>query len=113
MRYHYFVIDLEQYIDRNGRNAFARWYETLEAVTRARIVVALDRLRNGSAAAKGVGEGVLELRMDFGPGCRVYFAKDGDTLVILLGGGTKKRQNADILSAQRLWREYKQRKGEA
>ena len=107
------MIDLEQYIDRNGRNAFERWYGSLEAATRARIVVILERLRNGSASAKGVGAGVLELRLDFGPGYRVYFGKDGETLVILLGGGTKKRQHADVASAQRLWREYKERKRES
>ena len=61
-------------------------------------------------AAKGVGLGVMELRIDFGPGYRIYFAKDGATLVILLGGGTKRRQQVDIEAAQHLSREYKQRK---
>ncbi len=51
-----------------------------------------------------------EYRIEFGPGYRVYFGKDGDTLIILLGGGTKKRQQKDIETAQDLWREYKQRK---
>ena len=55
---------------------------------------------------------LLELRLDFGPGYRVYFDKDGETLVILLGGGTKKRQQSDIAAAQRLWQEYKDRKQE-
>ena len=53
-----------------------------------------------------------KLRLDFGPGYRVYFGKDGEALVILLGGGTKKRQQADIADAQMLWREYKRRKAE-
>ena len=60
--------------------------------------------------AKGVGAGVSEFRIDFGPGYRIYFGKDGDTLIILLGGGTKKRQKKDIEVAQTLWRKYKQRK---
>ncbi len=60
--------------------------------------------------AKGVGAGVSEYSLDFGPGYRIYFGKDGDTLVILLGGGTKKRQGKDIEAARILWREYKQRK---
>jgi len=107
------VIDLEQYIDRKGRNPFERWYDSLEATTRARVVAALDRLSRGSLAAKGVGLGVMELRLDFGPGYRIYFAKDGATLIILLGGGTKRRQQVDIGAAQQLWREYKQRKLEA
>ena len=106
------MIELRQYIGRQGSNPFGRWYEKLESDTRARIAVTLDRLRRGSSAAKGVGAGVMELRLDFGPGYRVYFGKDGETLVILLGGGTKKRQQADIETAQQLWREYKQRKRE-
>ncbi len=106
------MIELEQYIDRNGRNPFERWYESLEPSTRARVVAALDRLSHGSLAAKGVGLGVMELRLDFGPGYRIYFGRDGATLVILLGGGTKRRQQVDIEGAQKLWREYKQRKRE-
>ena len=106
------MIELRSYVDRLGRNPFERWYEALEDSIRARVAVSLDRLSRGSAASKGVGSGLLELRMDFGPGYRVYFAKDGEALVILLGGGTKRRQQADIDKAQQLWREYKQRKRE-
>jgi putative addiction module killer protein len=111
--YHLHVIELRQYIDRQGRNPFDRWFDKLDDNIQARITVALDRLERGNfSAAKGVGTGVLELRLDFGPGYRVYFGKDGDTLVILLGGGTKKRQQADIADAQMLWQEYKRRKKE-
>ena len=56
---------------------------------------------------KPVGGGVLEYRIDFGPGYRVYFGRDGDTLVILVGGGTKTRQSSDIKNAQETWAEYK------
>lgn len=59
---------------------------------------------------KGVGAGVYEYRIDFGPGYRIYFGKDGDQLVILLAGGTKKRQDADIRTAKEHWRDYKRRK---
>jgi putative addiction module killer protein len=59
---------------------------------------------------KGVGGGVFEYRIDFGPGYRVYFGKDGEVLIILLGGGTKKRQQKDIETAHTLWQEYRQRK---
>jgi len=59
---------------------------------------------------KPVGEGVLEYRLDFGPGYRVYFGRDGDVLVILLTGGTKKRQQRDIEDARAYWRDYKDRK---
>jgi len=59
---------------------------------------------------KGVGSGVLEFRIDFGPGYRIYFGKDGERLVILLGGGTKKRQQQDIETALARWQDYKRRK---
>ena len=59
---------------------------------------------------KSVGNGVSERIIDFGPGYRVYFAKDGDNLIILLGGGTKKRQQKDIDNAKKRWRDYKNRK---
>ena len=66
------------------------------------------------SAAKSVGSGVSELQLDFGPnrGIKVYFGKDGEQLVILLGGGTKKRLQADIEEAHMLWAEYKKRKKE-
>lgn len=107
------VIEIQTFIDHSGRNPFERWYEGLDDRSRARVAVTLDRLSRGSCPAKSVGAGVLELRMDFGPGYRIYFGRDGDLLVILLGGGTKRRQQADIEAAQSLWREYKQRKRES
>jgi putative addiction module killer protein len=73
----------------------------------------LVRLQHSNFSnVKGVGSGVFEYRIDFGPGYRVYFGKDGDALVILLGGGTKKHQQRDIESAKTLWEAYKRRKKE-
>ena len=63
--------------------------------------------------AKGVGEGVLEYRIDWGPGYRVYFGRDGDVLVILLTGGTKKRQQRDIEAAKVMWEDYRRRRPKA
>jgi putative addiction module killer protein len=60
--------------------------------------------------AKTVGDGVLEYRIDFGPGYRVYFGRDGDALILLLGGGTKRQQQEDIQAAHVRWRNYKSRK---
>ena len=74
---------------------------------------ALRRLEMGNVSnVKGVGAGVFEYRIDFGPGYRVYFGKDGDTIVILLGGGTKKRQDKDIADAQQRWADYEKRKSQ-
>lgn len=60
---------------------------------------------------KGVGEGVLERRIDFGPGYRIYLGKDGASVVILLGGSGKQRQREAIATAQERWADYKRRKG--
>ena len=68
-------------------------------------------MENGNFSnVKSVGNGVSERRIDFGPGYRIYFAKDGDNLIILLGGGTKKRQQSDINKAREYWKDYKDRK---
>jgi putative addiction module killer protein len=105
------VITLKQYIARNGRSPFGQWFDGLDEPAAARVVTALDRIGRGNfSSVKGVGGGVFESRIDFGPGLRVYFGKDGDTLVILLGGGTKKRQQHDIAAAHACWQDYKQRK---
>ena len=108
------LLDMPQvldYINAAGISPFARWREKLDATTRARVDTAIFRLEAGNfSAAKGAGAGIFELRLDFGPGYRVYFGKDGETLVILLGGGTKKRQQLDIEAAQALWQEYKRTK---
>jgi len=107
------VIEIRQYVDRLGRNRFQQWFDGLDGSTRARVSVALDRLERGNfSAVKGAGAGVFELRMDFGPGYRVYLGKDSDRIVILLGGGIKKRQQHDIDSACALWRDYKKQKQE-
>jgi putative addiction module killer protein len=104
------VIEIRQYIDRLGRNPFDRWFEKLDDGTQARVAVSLDRLERGNvSAAKSIGSGVQELRLDFGPGYRIYFGWDGEQLVILLGGGAKRRQQSDIARAHALWQEYKER----
>jgi putative addiction module killer protein len=103
------VPQIVEFLNSAGVSPFARWREKLDPTTRARVTVAVLRLEAGNfSAVKGEGEGIFELRMDFGPGYRIYFGKHGEDIVILLGGGTKKRQQADIQSARALWQEYKQ-----
>jgi putative addiction module killer protein len=105
------MIDVREYNDRAGRSPYAAWFDRLNAQAAAKVTTALTRLANGNFSnVKGVGSGVLECRIDFGPGYRVYFGKDGERLVILLGGGTKKRQQHDIEIALANWQDYKRRK---
>jgi putative addiction module killer protein len=105
------MIEIKEYLDGQGRSPYAKWFNGLNAQAAAKIVTALSRIEQGNLAnAKGVGGGVFEYRIDFGPGYRIYFGKDGETLVILLGGGTKQRQQKDIEAAQTLWQDYKHRK---
>lgn len=94
------MIEIREYIDASGRNPFQRWYARLDSTTKIRVRTVLNRMESGNLSnAKGVGRGVLEYRMDFGPGYRIYFGRDGDTIIILLGGGTKSRQYRDIENA--------------
>ena len=99
------------YLDAAGRSTFTRWFDELNAEAAARVTTALYRLGQGNFSnVEGVGGGVFEYRIDFGPGYRVYFGKDGETLVVLLGGSTKKRQQQAIQAAHVSWKEYKRRK---
>ena len=105
------AIRVAEYLDSFGRSPFGRWFDDLEATAAAKVSTALYRLAQGNFSnVKGVGSGVFEYRIDFGPGYRIYFGKDGTTIVILLGGGTKKRQSHDIEAAADVWKEYKRRK---
>lgn len=98
---------IEEYTD-GGRSPFGEWFDDLDPVTAARVDRYLRRLEAGNfGAAKALRAGVFELRLDFGPGYRVYFGLDGKTLVVLLGGGDKRRQSADIAAAVERWEHYK------
>ena len=106
------MIKVGYFIKASGDAPFAKWRGTLDAVTLARVMVSVFRLEAGNfSVAKSLSGGLFELRLDFGPGYRVYFGRDGDELVILLGGGSKRTQQRDIDEARILWREYKQTKG--
>lgn len=103
--------ELREYATTNGKSPFSEWLNSLKDVQgRAKIRIRLDRLRLGNRGdCKAVGGGVQELRIDFGPGYRVYFGEDGKTLILLLCGGDKSTQSRDIERAKANWQDYKQR----
>jgi putative addiction module killer protein len=103
--------EIRYYLNSAGQQPFAKWFAELAAADRAKVTRAIVRLEQGNFSnVKSVGDGVFEFRINFGPGYRVYFGQDGQTIVILLTGGTKKRQQRDIEAAHTYWRDYKQSK---
>ncbi len=105
------MIRVEEFVTDGDVSPFRRWFDALDHQAAAWVTIAIDRLGEGNTSnAKALAEGVSELRIDRGPGYRIYFGWDGKVLVILLGGGTKRRQQSDIRSALHHWRSYKARK---
>jgi putative addiction module killer protein len=105
------MIHVEEFITDQDVSPFRRWFDDLDNQAAALVTIAIDRLGEGNiSSAKSIGEGVSELRINRGPGYRIYFGWDSKVLVILLGGGTKRRQQSDIQTALRHWRSYKARK---
>lgn len=90
-------MEVAEYLDASGASPFAKWLTTLPVQVAAKVTTGLERMAAGNLSnAKPIGRGVLEYRIDYGPGYRIYFGREGDRLVILLAGGTKKRPQADI-----------------
>jgi putative addiction module killer protein len=106
-----FPFELEYYVVKTGKKPFKEWLEGLKDVSgRAKIRVRLDRARLGNLGDnRSVGEGVRELRIDYGPGYRVYFAIEGNRLILLLLGGDKSSQERDIAKAKEFWRDHQRR----
>jgi putative addiction module killer protein len=99
-----------EYIDERGRSVFAKWFDALDARAAAKITMALTRMAMGNLGdVKSVGGGVQEKRIDWGPGYRIYFGRKGASLILLLTGGSKKRQDRDITKARALWSGYVKR----
>ena len=102
---------LLEYLTEDGKNPFRSWLEKLRDVqARARIRVRLNRIRLGNFGdTKSVGDGVWELRIPYGPGYRVYFARVKNTVVLLMCGGDKSTQSRDIHKAKEYWEAYQRR----
>ena len=109
----YRMLSVVEYVRKDGSNPYRAWFEGLQALAAAKVATAVTRLElDNTSRVKWIGP-IGEYRIDWGPGYRIYLAKDGDSLIVLLGGGTKQRQQADIDRAKALWAEYKARKSAA
>lgn len=102
--------EIEYYYTPNGQRPFIEWLESIQDIrTQDRIQARADRLKFGNFSDyKSVGDGVCELRLNFGPGYRIYFGMVDCTIVLLLCGGDKSSQRRDIERAKTYWREYKE-----
>jgi len=105
------MIEIREFLDTEERSPFAAWFDSLDAGAAVKVTTAVTRISLGNFSnVEGVGSGVFEYKIDFGPGYRIYFGKDGAAIVILLGGGTKRRQQKDISAAVANWQDYKRRR---
>lgn len=103
-------IKLQEYIRENGDNPYQKWFSDLDAQAAAKVTVAKTRMELGNLSNIEWFRGVGEYKIDWGPGYRIYLAKDGESLIILYGGSTKKGQQHAIDQAVALHEEYKARK---
>ena len=101
---------VQEYVREDGSIPYQKWFDSLDAQSAVKITVAISRLALGNTSNIKWFDGIGEYRIDFGPGYRIYLAQDGKELIILFGGGTKKRQQSDIQKALELFQEYKKRK---
>lgn len=105
------LFTIKEYLTPDGVSYFEKWFERLNAIAASKVRVAIARIEMGNFSnTKSLGAGVWEVKIDYGPGYRVYYGKDGDKIVILLAGGTKKTQQKDIDKSHLLWSEFKKRK---
>jgi putative addiction module killer protein len=104
------ALNVVEYVRQGEANPYRRWFDGLPSQAAVKVATATAQLQVGNTSSIKWFSGIGECRIDWGPGYRIYLAKDGDSLVLLLGGGTKRTQQADIESAKAIWAEYKLRK---
>jgi putative addiction module killer protein len=104
------AIRVEEYLREDASNPYKQWFDSLSAQAAAKVTVAKLRMELGNTSSIKWFDGMGEYIIDWGPGYRIYLAKYGDTLIVLFGGGTKRRQQRDIDKAKELLAEYKARK---
>lgn len=103
---------IREYVRPDQVSPFSRWLTGLkDRKAQARIVKSVSKMQNGNLGdCKSVGSGVIEHRIHYGPGYRVYFVTEGEELILLLMGGNKSSQQKDISQAKSYWLDYKQRR---
>lgn len=101
---------VEEYLREDGTSPYEEWFMGLDTIAAAKITTVKVKMEQGNLSNVKWFRGIGEYRLDWGPGYRVYMGRDGERLIILLGGGTKKGQQKDIERAVELWEEYKRRK---
>lgn len=104
------MIAIEEYLREDNSSPYQSWFVKLDPQAAAKVTTAILRLELGNTSAIKWFSGLGELKIDWGPGYRVYLLKDGETLIVLFGGGTKSTQTKDITNAKALIVEYKLRK---
>ncbi|WP_263079863.1 type II toxin-antitoxin system RelE/ParE family toxin [Endozoicomonas sp. Mp262] len=104
------TLKVVEYIQPDGKSPYATWFNALPAQAAAKVATAQIRLERGLTSSIKWFAGLGEYRINWGKGLRIYLAKDGDELIVLLGGGDKSSQKQDIIKAKALLSEYKQRK---
>jgi len=107
------AVRVEEYVREDGSIPYRAWFDGLDPQAAAKVAVAAVRLALGNTSSVKWFSGIGEYVINWGPGYRVYLAKDGNSLIVLFGGGTKARQQADIARAKALHEEYKRRKAAA
>lgn len=107
------MIEVVVYVDGVGNSPFARWFGGLDLSTAAKIDAALIRIEQGNLSnLKGLGGGLAEYKLNVGPGYRLYLSRRGDRMILLLCGGTKRRQSDDISRARAYLADFERRHGE-
>lgn len=104
------MIRIEEYIGLDGENPYRTWFNGLDAQAAAKVTVAKARMELGNTSAIAWFRGIGEYKIDWGPGYRIYLARDGEALIVLFGGSSKKGQQKAIDRAVALHEEYKARK---
>jgi len=107
------TFQVEELLNEDGTSHYADWFNSLDAVAAAKVTVAKVRMEAGNLSSVEWFRGIGEFKINWGPGLRIYLARDGARLIVLLGGGTKRGQQRDIDRAARLWQSYLRRRNAA